>query len=81
MKVEPDNFFMRVFHPSRTKERKDQLKTDGQASTWQLVNQYANLVRNTSSGTYYARFRVGGKLIWKSLKTKAVSVAATRAGT
>ena len=61
------------------KESKVQLKTDSQASTWQSVNQYANLVRNTSSGNYYARFRVGGKLIWKSLKTKAVTVAAMRA--
>jgi hypothetical protein len=28
-----------------------------------------NLVRYRPSGTYFARFRVGGKLVWKSLKT------------
>src|SRR6266550_3092427 len=29
----------------------------------------ANLVRNTASRIYYARMRLRGKLIWKSLKT------------
>jgi hypothetical protein len=28
----------------------------------------ANLVRNTASGVHYARVRIKGKLIWKSLK-------------
>jgi len=30
------------------------------------------------SGTYFARFRVGGKLVWKSLKTATFSVAKQR---
>jgi len=34
-----------------------------------------NLVRYRPSGTYFARFRVGGKLVWKSLKTSTFSVA------
>jgi len=38
----------------------------------------ANLVRNASSGLYYARVRVRGKLIWKSLKTDCMSVAKLR---
>ncbi len=37
-----------------------------------------NLVRYSPSGTYFARFRVGGKLVWKSLKTTAFSVAKQR---
>lgn len=37
-----------------------------------------NLVRYQPSGTYYARFRVGGKLVWKSLRTSAFSVAKQR---
>ena len=35
---------------------------------WQKTS-YANLVRYIPSGTYYARLRVAGKLIRKSLKT------------
>ena len=37
-----------------------------------------NLVRYAPSGTYFARFRVGGKLVWKSLKTATFSVAKQR---
>jgi integrase len=40
----------------------------------------ANLVRSTASGTYYARARIKGKLIWKSLKTDSLSVAKLRLG-
>jgi hypothetical protein len=40
---------------------------------WQKT-QYANLIRYIPSGTYYARLRVAGKLIRKSLKTQAVKV-------
>jgi len=32
---------------------------------------YANLIRYEPSGTYFARVRVGGKLIRQSLKSKA----------
>ncbi|HZM01929.1 MAG TPA: hypothetical protein VFC44_02800 [Candidatus Saccharimonadales bacterium] len=38
----------------------------------------ANLVRHGQSGKYYARIRVRGKLIWKSLKTDRISVAKLR---
>jgi hypothetical protein len=37
-----------------------------------------NLVRYRPSGVYFARFRVGGKLVWKSLKTATFSVAKQR---
>ncbi len=38
----------------------------------------ANLVRQFQSGNYYARIRLRGKLIWKSLKTDRISVAKLR---
>jgi hypothetical protein len=44
---------------------------------WQKT-QFANLVRYVPSGTYYARLRVQGKLVRRSLKTKAISVAKLR---
>jgi hypothetical protein len=40
----------------------------------------AKLVRHIQSGNYYARIRVRGKLIWKSLKTDRISVAKLRLG-
>jgi integrase len=39
---------------------------------------YPNLVRNSASGRLYARFRVDGKLRWKSLGTDKITVAKTR---
>jgi integrase len=50
-----------------------------QEPQWQKTP-IANLVCNTASGTYYARVRVKGKLIWKSLKTDRLSVAKLRLG-
>ena len=55
---------------------------DGQSASksaieWQKT-QFANLVRYTSSGIYFARIRVHGKLIRKSLKTDVMSVAKLR---
>ena len=44
---------------------------------WQKT-QYANLIRYVPSGTYYARLRVKGKLIRRSLKTDVLSVAKLR---
>ena len=44
---------------------------------WQKTK-YANLVRNASSGKYFARFRSNGKLIWRSLDTDVFSIAAQR---
>ena len=43
-----------------------------------LKTPVANLVRHIQSGNYYARIRVGGKLIWKSLKTDRITVAKLR---
>ena len=46
---------------------------------WQKT-QYANLIRYVPSGTYYARIRIRGKLLRKSLATDLISVAKLRLG-
>jgi integrase len=48
-------------------------------AVWQKTP-YANLVRYKSSGIYFARFRVRGKLIRRALKTSQMSVAKLRLG-
>jgi hypothetical protein len=48
-----------------------------QNTQWQKTP-VANLVRNEASGVYYARVRVAGKLIWKSLKRDRMTVAQLR---
>ena len=56
------------------------MKTNSSENTdsrWQKTP-VANLVRHVQSGNYYARIRVRGKLIWKSLKTDRISVAKLR---
>jgi integrase len=53
--------------------------SDETESRWQKTP-VANLVRHVPSGNYYARIRVRGKLIWKSLKTDRISVAKLRLG-
>jgi hypothetical protein len=53
------------------------MKTNSSENTdqrWQKTP-VANLVRHVQSGNYYARIRVRGKLIWKSLATDRISVA------
>ena len=55
-------------------------ESEGEATpvkTWQKAK-HANLVRNVSSGNYYARFRVKGKLVWRCLDTDRISVAQIR---
>ena len=46
-------------------------------SDWQKTP-FANLIRYEPSQTYFARLRVKGKLIRRSLKTKTLSVAKLR---
>ena len=53
--------------------------SDHPDSPWQKTP-VANLVRHVQSSNYYARIRVRGKLIWKSLKTDRISVAKLRLG-
>ena len=46
---------------------KKYVKTDEKAGGLWQKTKYANLVRNVSSGKYFARFRNNGKLIWRGL--------------
>ena len=62
-----------VKRPKRTKA------TPAASKSWQKTP-YANLIRYVPSGAYFARIRVGGKLIRQSLKTKVLSVAKLRLG-
>jgi hypothetical protein len=48
-------------------------------SLWQKT-QYANLIRYKPSKAYFARIRINGKLIRRSLKTSVLSVAKLRLG-
>ena len=45
--------------------------------TWEKTKVQC-LVRHLPSGTYYARVRAGGKLIWRTLKTDQFTVAKAR---
>jgi integrase len=63
-----------VYYTARLSEKTGQQKTGDQSRTWQST-QYANVVRHVPSGIYYARLRVKGKLIWRSLKTERISIA------
>ena len=56
------------------KRKSPRLPPDDRESLWQKTP-YANLVRYSTSRKYFARIRVGGKLIRQSLKTKVLSVA------
>lgn len=53
------------------KESKRETK---RAVVW-LTTGTQNLVRNNSSGGFYARFRIGGKLTWKALDTTVLTTA------
>jgi hypothetical protein len=54
----------------------EESKTE-KTSAW-LKTPYANLIRYQSSGKYFARLRIKGKLIVRSLKTNAITVAKLR---
>lgn len=56
------------------KEKQCQSKSAAEASPWQKTS-FANLIRYEPSGTYFARLKVGGKLIRRSLKTEVLTVA------
>ena len=55
-------------------ENASQIQPDDHKSPWQKTS-YSNLIRYAPSGKYFARIRVGGKLIRQSLKTNVLSVA------
>lgn len=60
------------------KERKRQKTTKADTNQpWQKT-QYRGIVRYVASGTYFARIKVEGKLVRRSLKTDAITVAKMR---
>ena len=59
------------------KSKNCQAEDGDQEKTWQAT-QYANIVRHVPSEIYYARLRIKGKLIWRSLKTERISIAKLR---
>lgn len=50
------------------------MKNSTRRNKWEKTR-VENLMRYVPSGKYYARLRVGGKLIWRSLETDTLSVA------
>jgi integrase len=58
-------------------EMQAETKTAKPEKDWQKT-QYSNLIRYVPSGTYYARLRIKGKLIRRSLKTDLITVAKLR---
>jgi len=54
------------------------MKTDQKSAAQWRKTPYTNLVRYVPSGIYFARFKVQGKLIRKSLKTDTLTVAKLR---
>jgi integrase len=60
------------------KEREDQQTPEQDGNPLWQKTQYANIVRYVPSGTFFARFKVKGKLIWRSLKTDKITVARLR---
>lgn len=63
--------------PFDTGHMKTKPSSDGKKSRWQKTT-YANLVRYVPSGMYFARVRIKGKLIVRSLKTDVLSVGKLR---
>ena len=63
--------------PFDTGRMKDSPPESQPESSWQKTN-YANLIRYVPSRKYYARVRIKGKLIVRSLKTDVLSVAKLR---
>jgi hypothetical protein len=66
-----------ILHPVGMSEASVQPTASQSEKDWQKT-QYSNLIRYIPSGTYYARLRVKGKLIRRSLKTDFISVAKFR---
>jgi hypothetical protein len=56
------------------KRNQEQSAAAKPGKVWQKTH-YSNLLRYVPSGTYFARIRVGGKLIRRSLETTLLSVA------
>jgi integrase len=73
------DFWILLLDTARMNGQSGQQTTANPAKDWQKT-QFANLIRYVPSGTYYARLRVRGKLIRRSLQTEVLSVAKLRLG-
>jgi hypothetical protein len=73
------DFWILVLNTVPVHTRKTQPTPDNPEKDWQK-SPFGNLIRYVSSGTYYARLRVKGKLVRRSLKTSVLSVAKLRLG-
>ena len=62
------NFLMLILDTAHIQGQKAAEETANPNREWQKTS-FANLIRYVPSGTYYARLRVKGKLIRKSLMT------------
>jgi integrase len=71
------DFWILLFDTARVKEKTAEPNAANPGKEWQKTS-FANLIRYVASGTYYARFRVKGKLVRKSLKTDVLSVGKLR---
>ena len=71
-----DNLIL-IFDTACMKRQANSIQPADSGKDWQKT-QYSNLIRYVPSGTYFARLRVRGKLIRKSLKTDVLSVAKLR---
>ena len=71
------DFLILVLYTYRMKQKTAQSTAAQPDKDWQKT-QYSNLIRYVPSGTYYARLRIKGKLIRRSLKTDVLSVAKLR---
>ena len=71
------NLLLLVFDTAGMNEAEARLARPANRSLWRKT-QFANLIRYVPSGTFFARIRVGGKLIRRSLKTDFLPVAKLR---
>ena len=70
---------MLLYYTAPMKVENGQPENGNREKTWQAT-QYANIVRHVPSGIHYARLRIKGKLIWRSLKTDKISTAKAKLG-
>src|SRR6266704_1885400 len=64
-------------YAARRKGKKDQGKQQ-ESSAPLRKTQHANSIRHVPSGTYFARFRIKDKLVWRSLRTDRLTIAYAR---
>ena len=69
-----DSFYTAFLGSGSMKKKADR---PGRTGPWEPTRT-PNLLRNRSSGVYYARFRIDGKLVWRTLETDVYTTAKLR---